>query len=301
MNRPDAGPRHAATVILLRPGPDGLEAVLQKRGRGSHFMAGAYVFPGGKLDEADSSDLMLQNLPEHALKTCADRLQATPGTQLSPRTAVGLYVAGCRETFEEAGVLLARHSDGRWVDLTDPARAARLAEARRALNEGRGDFGEVLQREGLTLDIFGLHYWAHWITPSAEPRRFDTRFFVGCIPPGQEAISDGHETTDLVWHRPEQALDAHEQRTMFLPPPTQRNLQELAGLSDMAAVAKAANERPISAIMPKLLMEEGKITIVLPWDAAYDGAEGLALPGALPEDPCPHLPSQIALEIPPSK
>lgn len=262
-------------------------------------MAGAYVFPGGKLDPSDADADMLARLVPGAAEACAGRLTATPGTELEPNTAVGLHVAGCRETFEEAGVLLARNADGGWVDLADPARAARLAEARRALNAGEAKFAEILRSEDLFVDIEGLHYWAHWVTPSAEPRRFDTRFFIACLPPGQEAVSDGREAIDLVWHRPEVALEAHDQGSMFLPPPTLRSLSELAGFESIDAICEASQGRPIGAIMPKLLAEDGQLTIVLPWDPEYDKIEGEALPGPAPQDPCPHLPSRIGLVLSP--
>ncbi len=295
------GLRHASTVLLLRPADGGFEAVLQKRARGSHFMAGAYVFPGGKLDASDASDAVLQRLLPGAVQACAERLNPTPGTELAPEIAAGLYVAGCRETFEEAGVLLACGPDGHTVDVSDNRDlVGSLAQARVDLIEERVDFAELLKAHDLYLDVGNLHYWAHWVTPSLEPRRFDTRFFVACLPAGQEAACDGCESTDLVWHSPDKALKSHSAGSMFLPPPTQRNLQELMEFSDLDSVYTAASARPIHAIMPKLFMEEGKITIVLPWDPEYGEAQGEALPGDAPVDPCPHLESRIELVIPKS-
>lgn len=297
----DGGLRHASTVLLLRPVDGGFEAVLQKRARASHFMGGAHVFPGGKLDAADASEAVLSRLLPGAVETCAARLNPTPGTELAPEIAAGLYVAGCRETFEEAGVLLACGRDGQTVDVSkNRDLVSALAEARASLLAEKLSFAEVLSAHDLYLDVGNLHYWAHWVTPSLEPRRFDTRFFVACLPPGQEAECDGCESTELVWHSPNKALQFHEIGSMFLPPPTQRNLQELMEFDDLESVYASALARPISAIMPRLIMAEGKITIVLPWDPDYEAAQGDALPGDAPVDPCPHLDSRIELVTPTS-
>jgi len=289
----DTAPRHASTVIVLRAGAGGLEVVLQKRGRGNQFMAGAYVFPGGKLDEADCAPATLARLPEGAVAACAARLRPTPGTTLAPETAAGLYVAGCRETFEEAGVLLAHRADGRKLDGKDPGVQAMLDEARARLVAEELDFAQLLADEDLVLDVDGLVYWAHWITPSMERRRFDTRFFVALAPPGQAATSDGLEVADMVWMTPGAALAAHEQGRMFLPPPTQRNLQEMGDVTDFDALRRTAEGRDVQPILPKLAAEDGRITILLPWDPEYPEAKGDALPGPAPEDPHPELPSRI--------
>lgn len=289
----DEAPRHASTVIVLRASARGLEAVLQKRGRGNQFMAGAYVFPGGKLDPEDCEPRALARLSKGAIEACAARLAPTPGTTLAPETAAGLFVAGCRETFEEAGVLLAHRADGRALDGADPGVVAMLAEARARLARDASTFAELLEAEDLVLEVERLVYWAHWITPSVERRRFDTRFFVALAPPGQAASSDGLEVSDVVWKTAKDALRAHDEGRMFLPPPTQRNLQELAGFDTFEALAAAAADRAVAAIMPKVISDGGRIAILLPWDPDFAAAPGEALPGDLPSDPHPELPSRI--------
>lgn len=225
--------RDAATVIVLRGPP--FQVLLLRRHARSGFMAGAYVFPGGKLDERDRQEAA--QWP--GLLPLASRLLPTPGRALSPEVAAGLHLTAVRETEEECG---------------------------------------------LRLDPLGLTYFSHWITPSFEPRRFDTRFFVAAAPQGQEARADEKEITDLRWLEPTQALLAHDAGEIFLPPPTQVSLRELAPLADWGALRSYLASRPVSPILPKVAAGEGEFTILLPWDPDYAEAPGEGLPatGALP-------------------
>lgn len=140
---------------------------------------------------------------------------------------------------------------------------------------------ETAEESGLQLDPLQLHYFAHWITPSFEPRRFDTRFFVALAPPGQEARADEREITDLRWETPKAALLAHEAGEIFLPPPTQLSLQELVGLPDLQAVLTILERRPITPILPKVSAQDGVFTILLPWDPDYASTEGEAMGGGV--------------------
>lgn len=234
--------RDAATVIVLRGSP--LEVLLLRRHARSGFMAGAYVFPGGKVDPADRAQV--HHRPE--LLERARILQPTPGRALSLEDAAAHYLTAVRETSEESG---------------------------------------------LELDPLQLHYFAHWITPSFEPRRFDTRFFVALAPAGQEARVDEREITDLRWETPKAALLAHQAGEIFLPPPTQLSLQELVGLADLAAVLALLERRPITPILPKVSTQDGAFTILLPWDPDYASTEGEALGGG------PVLPGPSRISIRP--
>lgn len=218
--------RDAATVIVLRGAP--LQVLLLRRHARSGFMAGAYVFPGGKVDPADRAQV--ERYP--ALLERARVLRPTPGRALPIEDAAAHYLTAVRETAEESG---------------------------------------------LNLDPLHLHYFAHWITPSFEPRRFDTRFFVALAPPDQEARIDEQEITELRWETPAEALSAHERGEIFLPPPTQLSLQELVGLPDLAAVLALLERRPITPILPKVSAQDGAFTILLPWDPDYAATEGEAL------------------------
>lgn len=251
--------RDAATVILLR-GATQTEVYLLKRHQKSGFMAGAHVFPGGKLDPEDVR-AAAQLLSKEACLACLEALDPTPSRALTPEQAGGLYLAAIRETFEEAGVLLAQGA----TDFDPKA-------LRKELQAG-APFGELLAQHGLTPDLDALVYWAHWVTPSVEPRRFDTRFFVARMPAGQEASIDAHEAVEARWMAPKAALGAHAEDQIFLPPPTLRTLEELAEL-DFDAVRGRAGAMVMEPILPKLVADSRGFAIVLPWDPEYTALEG---------------------------
>lgn len=289
--------KDAATVIVLRASQGGFEVLLARRHHKSAFMADAYVFPGGKLDPADTHAALAAHLPPNALTHAAERMDATPGCHFDASTALGLHVAALRELYEEVGVLLALDRAGSPVALADPAVVARFAEHRSGLHAGRHSFAELLACEGLVLAIDKLVYWAHWITPSMEPRRYDTRFFITVLPPGQVASSDQRETTDMVWLSPEDALSAYRARKILLGPPTLRNLEDLAGLASIEAVMEAAHSRRIAAVLPKVASISGRVAILLPWDPLYAKTDG---DGFYDPDNYPHPmaagPSRLVLE-----
>ena len=287
-SRKDAEPapiRHASTVILVRPSAETFEVYLVKRAKQMAFMGGAYVFPGGKLDAQDVSERTLGRLVDGAIDRCDSRLERTPGVALSKEQAAGLYVAAARELFEEVGVLLASGApavDESWRD---------------KVHSNEVPFCELFERVDAKIDIGRLNYFAHWITPSVEPRRYDTRFFVTALPPGQNPTIDRGENTEAMWLTAADAITAHRRGTIFLPPPTLRTLEEL----DTLALGELAEPRPVAPILPKIRVEEGKITIVLPWDSEYPALDGDALAGLAEPHPRRFGSSEIPILLPPRK
>jgi hypothetical protein len=168
-----------------------------------------------------------------------------------------------RELFEEAGVLLA----------TGPIPAAdRLADWRRRLNAREARFGEMLAQEGLAVDRARLHAWSRWVTPSVEPKRFDARFYLAEMPPGQTTSWDDRETVEEAWLTPAAALARAATGVLKLPPPQVRTLHEMrdagAGLAAlvMAADARAAD---IAPVLPRFADLGGSMALLLPWDPEY--------------------------------
>jgi 8-oxo-dGTP pyrophosphatase MutT (NUDIX family) len=179
----------------------------------SDFVGGAYVFPGGAVDEADEAPDLLER--------CGGIDDATASRILGlASSGVAYFVACARELFEEAGLLLAVGDDGSTLDASDPALVTRLGEHRRALNDGEATLVDVLADERLVLDLSTLRYFAHWITPVGPPRRYDTRFFVAAAPPGQVPLHDDRELVAHTWVTPAEALARHEAGEMQLILPT---------------------------------------------------------------------------------
>ena len=168
-----------------------------------------------------------------------------------------------RETFEEAGVLLAGTPDGQIVVPDGPSWDADRA----ALTEGSLTLAELLARRGLVLRADLLTPWARWITPVAEPRRFDARFFAAALPPGQQVRGHAAEAEEIAWLRPAAALDAARKGEMSLLPPTATTLGEFAAATGVADIV--GRERTVTPIQPVLASEDGQAWLDVPDDVGY--------------------------------
>jgi recombination protein RecT len=217
--------RPAATVLLLRDGPQGLQVLMTRRAMTASFAPGAYVFPGGGIDAADAAS--------HAL---ASRRVGQGDAQLTQA------IAAIRESFEELGVLLARHADGRWADATDVAALDRQAP-----------LAAQCAARGLQLAADQVFWLAHWITDRDLPRRFDVPFLVARMPEGQTPVADETEQFEPVWVRPQEALEQHEAGRFFIIFPTIRTLQRLQAFAtvDELLAACAASETPLWTSCPR--------------------------------------------------
>ena len=221
-------PRPAATLILLRPGASGIETLMLQRTQSAVFLGGAYVFPGGSLDEADKDFSRVRGLTD---AQASERLGV-------PANGLTYFVAAVRECFEEAGVLLACDAEGRMVSA---ARALEFMQHRNA------PFQEFLRKEGLFIPADRLAYYGHWITAPGRARRFDTRFFVAVAPDGQEGAHDATETVHSQWIRPQDALARAERGEIELVFATQTTLRDLGRFSDPRAAWAHANQLEVLA------------------------------------------------------
>lgn len=257
--------RDAATVMLVRDGPGGLEVFMMRRTLSAAFVGGFYVFPGGAVDDADRS-------PE-VEAVCEGRSDADASEALGlPAGGLAYWVAAIRECFEEAGVLLATTADGEVVRFDTPDTEARFVDHRHAVHAGERRLVDVCAGEGLRLAVGDTHYVSHWITPVGEPRRFDTRFFVSRAPTAQEPLHDDRETIASMWVRPQDALDRFRAGALQLIPPTIKNLEFLAAFAtaDEALAGAAEIEHP-PAIQPRLRIVDGQIAgVVLPGEPGFD-------------------------------
>ena len=245
-------PKPSATVLLLRDAA-ALEVLMVKRHHQIDFASGALVFPGGKLDPADRD---------------AAWSEASFGWDEIAAEERPLRIAALRESFEEAGVLLARRRSGE-AFIADSA----LLEARRSNAAGEISFRQVVDHLGLKLDLLALTRFARWITPVMMPKRFDTYFYAAIAPKDQLAVSDGSETVDAEWISPHHALALAEagERTIIFP--TRMNLKLLAEATHAAdAVARAAERKDI-VVTPWVERREHGQVLVIPPDAGYGAVE----------------------------
>lgn len=246
-------PLPSATVVLLRDGSAGLEVFLLQRHGLSDVLGGAFVFPGGKVDREDAEWI--------------DRLDTEPGPlhaalgepDLRPEESATLFVAAVREVFEETGLLFAP---------VDPG-AARAAWA--ALRTGPR-FGELFEGSGLRLAASALHPWSRWVTPiigGVQRKRFDTRFFVAAVPPGQEPLHDEHEATASLWLTPRAALTRYWDSGIELAPPQIMSLAHLARHATVDSVLAEARARLPPCIRPESVEDEAGRCACYPGDPAH--------------------------------
>lgn len=237
--------RSAATVILLRPDPSGWAVFLVQRNRRVGFMPSAWVFPGGRVDPSDA-------LPEHPAVRGGEAGASRMG--LSTTEARPFQIAAFRETFEESGI---------WLG---PGEAP--SSAREALNAGQVGLVEIMAQHGLSLDLDTLIPWSWWVTPLAEPRRYDTRFFVAMVDTDEGRHDDG-ETVASAWMPLAEAVDGADAGRLPMAPPTWWTLRQLAQASAGGLDALHAAARPGRAICPILRKEGDALELILPGHAEH--------------------------------
>ncbi len=250
--------------MTLRDRDEGYEILMLRRNLNSDFVGGAYVFPGGGVDPADAGPAAQE------LALGVNDVDASLRLALESG-GLAYYVACLRELFEEAGLLVACNTQGESVLFDDEATIARMAQHRREVNAGTLGFISMMHEEGLLLDLRGLEYVAHWVTPVGPPRRFDTRFFVAIAPEGQTATHDAGETVADQWVRPKDALDAHARGELDMIFPTIRNLESIAAFSSSRDVLDYARSLTnIPRIEPRIVTRDGTTTILLTGDDGYE-------------------------------
>jgi 8-oxo-dGTP pyrophosphatase MutT (NUDIX family) len=251
-------PADAATVILLREAQrqtnQSFEVLMVLRSSKSAFVPGAYVFPGGKVEKEDCLPSVENFCDKHDLI----RAQSVLDGVSNPEKSLGIWIAAVRETFEEAGLLLARRNDGTLLSF-DNDLEMRFRSYRAGVNTGNLHFSELLEREELTPAIDRLHYFSHWITPELSPLRYDTRFFVTTVPENQKALHDGDEVTKHVWIAPMDALQKYSEQKFFMVAPTIVTLEELSRFKTIDDVLASTSNKKINRILTTLVIEHGEV------------------------------------------
>jgi 8-oxo-dGTP pyrophosphatase MutT (NUDIX family) len=221
-------PRFASTVVLVRPDSGGgFQVLLTRRPEAMRFLGGFYVFPGGTVHAADYSDATLQR----CRGLTGGEAQRLLSGHHEPSEALGHWVAVVRELFEEVGILLCVNDQNAPLALGNSADNQRFELARRAVVQGKLDFGAFVQAENLFCDLAKIVYFDHWVTPAIYSMRFDTRFYIAALPDGQEPLARSEEVTHSLWIDPDAALARMDRRDFPILPPTTTVLDRLARLS----------------------------------------------------------------------
>ena len=261
MNEPKkeaSPPRPATTVLLLRPSKKGdadspLEVFMVVRHHQIDSFSGALVFPGGKLEDADGAAVLRGR--------CG-------GADKIGDAELKFRVAGVREAFEECGVLLARKRGQRaLVAAADLEGIEKRWRAKLAKDEA--SIVDMVEAEDLEIATDLMTPYAHWITPTFVPKRFDTWFFLAEAPEDQVALHDGSESTDSVWIGAQEAIDEAKAGKRTLVHATQKNLELLAEGRTVAGSISAATARKIVTVQPWVEVKDGKRFLHIPEGAGY--------------------------------
>jgi 8-oxo-dGTP pyrophosphatase MutT (NUDIX family) len=250
-------PRDASTLVVVRDAPGGGIEVFCVERQKVGFLAGAIVFPGGKLDASDLD-------PDWESLVTPPR-QAPAAFAADAKVLRGLAIAACREALEEAAILP--------VTGTPPSHAD-LLDCRAELADFPAGLRSVLARRGLKLALGSLYPLAHWVTPVAQSPRFDTRFFLYVASDAVTGAHDDHETTASFWARPSTVLLRHESAELVLAPPTHRMLEILSAASSLAEAVAIASRACLDPICPRMVTHRDgggdTVAVVLPGDPEHD-------------------------------
>ncbi|MFH8571674.1 NUDIX hydrolase [Streptomyces sp. NPDC017993] len=251
-------PRRAATVLLLRDAPlgsagsSGPDVHMLRRRTSMAFAGGAYAYPGGSVDPRDEAPVAWAG---------PSRTQWAVRMGVDPATAQAIVCAAVRETFEEAGVLLAGTSADTVVEDTtgEDWEADRAALVAHELS-----FAEFLGRRGLLLRSDLLGAWARWITPEFEPRRYDTWFFVAALPAGQRTRNASSEADRTVWIRPAEAAAGYDRGELLMMPPTIATLRGLQSYGTAGEALGAAEAQDLTPVLARAELVDGEILLSWP-------------------------------------
>ena len=253
-------PKPAATLILTRQQGPGFQVYLLKRHVNSRFMGGNYVFPGGVLEPEDADidrwiahvDLELTEIDQHL------------GIGLPGSLALAYGIAAIRETFEEAGIILAGQSS--------PADSQGLSAGHPNARQDRHEsFLEQVASASWTLKLSALGRWSHWISPEQMHRRYDTRFFWATKPANQSCRPDNKEAVHGCWVSPRKGLVANLRGEIPLSPPTLVTLHELLAYTDLDDLKKRTKNRQWGELrLPRMVVSRDATLIIEPWDHQYD-------------------------------
>lgn len=257
-------PKPAATLILTRQYDGELQVYLLKRSSKSAFMAGSFVFPGGRVDPNDRKDDIWIRHVDMSSEDIAERF----GEDVNETSILSFGVSVIRETLEEAGVFLAHRRHPAIDDIR------RICKLRLSDKLSKDWFIDLVVAERWILNLSQLMPLSHWITPVLMPYRFDTRFYLAAVPEGQECCPDARETVEGLWLSPLKALNGNLAGTIPLSPPTLVTLHGLLNVNTIEELQPATAHRKWGRpIMPRLVPVTGGAVIVEPWDPEYGQEE----------------------------
>jgi len=260
-------PRDAATVILTRDtGEKPFEIFLMRRHKKQAFMGGAFVFPGGRLDESDCDPVLASFAQGLSAEDASYKLNEP---DIPQNKALGLFFTAVRETFEESRVLLAASASEGATGFINKKNLDRFESYRKKIHEGEMSLAQLAGTENINFKLDLLMPYSRWITPEIESKRFDTRFLLARMPIEQHTIHDSIEMTESLWITPADALKKQQDDNLLLMPPTLKTIEELTEFSSIDQIFSAAASRKIQTILPQAFQVQDEFGVKLPHDPEY--------------------------------
>ena len=241
--------------MLLDDRPE-LHVLMVHRTAKVAFAPDTWVFPGGRVDPDDHLDEFESVCSGMGDDEASRRLGVDRG-------GLAWWIAACRETLEEAGVLLAAE---RRVD------QQLVTELRNRVRQDESVFTDLLTEHGISLDVTAVEDVARFITPLGPPRRFDARFLVALAPRDQEPSHDQGEIVNWDWIQPQDALDRRAAGELEIMTPTLRMLACLARFQSAAQVMAVARKR-LDHKRVRVDDPAGAYRVLLPGEAGYETAD----------------------------
>ncbi len=250
--------RPAATVVLMRDADEGVEVLLLKRVHSAGFVPGAYVFPGGRVDAEDADPMVMSRTASLTMEGAAERM----GLRDASPPAAAYYLAALREAFEETGILVGRSAGG--DPLPTAAASSSVREVRDRLLDEACSFAQALEDLDAIIDDAVMEYIGHWITPIAEPRRYDARFFAAAVAPGSEPAIHTAEMLEAIWITPAGALERTKEGLLPMVFPTIKTLESLTDFGTTSEVLEEFRGRSIPSVLPRLIRTPDGIGLRIP-------------------------------------
>ncbi|XP_076240849.1 acyl-coenzyme A diphosphatase NUDT19 [Calliopsis andreniformis] len=255
-----------------------------KRHQNSKFMPSTYVFPGGVVHPSDA-DLKWHNLFSSFGYDASSFESLTPNTTARPRIfkskpnelprEISLRITAIRETFEECGVLICKKSredtiHSEWANHIEIS-GNELHNWQTKVHNDATEFYSLCENFKCYPDLWALYEWSNWLTPTHYTgRRFDTVFYLTCLPSLPHAVNEVTEIEDLIWDEPGNFIFTSSNLT--LPPPQQYEIARIAKFESIDNLLDFAIDRSKKGVLLNLpvmvQLKDGKVH-VLPGDSMY--------------------------------
>ncbi|XP_014892820.1 acyl-coenzyme A diphosphatase NUDT19 [Poecilia latipinna] len=277
------------------------DVLLLKRSAKSTFMPNAYVFPGGMVDSSDFSSDWLDvfksflNSPGFGLRSVKQPVENRPPIFATNRLKLGspipgevaLRICAVRETFEESGVLLVvpKKEEKRILKSFQDTRFSQhhtehklgcdeLSKWRALVNKNPSNFMRMCQELEVLPNIWALHEWANWLTPTAKygRTRFDTAFFMCCLQEVPSTLQDEKEIERFQWSTPSEILQSYQARRLWIAPPQFYELSRMCRFPLLDNLHSFAHQRATEGCdqwMPVIVLQDQQHISLLPGDKLY--------------------------------